>query len=65
MLSYLKRDMEIILKGIIEREKEIILKYGFLYSPSNADQVICVISTEITSKKSPTSPILKLCPKPC
>lgn len=55
MLPYLKRDMETILKGIIEREKEIILKYTL----SNDDRVICMISTEITLNIAPSSPKFK------
>lgn len=65
MLPYLQRDIELILKGIIEREKEVILKYGLLYTSSNADQVICMISTEITPKKAHSSPKFNCCSKSC
>lgn len=56
--------MERILKGIAERETEIILKYGLLHTPSNSDQVVCMLSTKITPKKAPSSPKFKFCPKP-
>lgn len=64
MLPYLKRDMETILKGITEREKEIILKCDLLYTLSNDDQVICMLSTEITLNTAPSSPKFKDHPKP-
>lgn len=55
--------MERILKGITKRETEIILKYDLLYTPSNHDQLICILSTKITPKKTPSSPKFNFCPK--